>query len=217
MRSFTDLIRIPGAAGILTAALLSAPLGIPAAAADPCPDVEVVFARGSGQPVGLGDVGEAFVNTLREQLPGKSVGDYPVDYPATYEFAVSLPAGVQDATGHIQSTVAGCPKTKLVLGGYSQGAAVTEMATNELPEDVADHVAAVTLFGPPTTASGFSSSLMDGPLPALAAPYQAKSISLCTTDDIICAPSGNILAHLQYIPTKTDQAAAFVADRLKSQ
>ena len=38
-----------GAAAMFTAsALLSLP--IPAASADPCPDVEVVFARGSGEP-----------------------------------------------------------------------------------------------------------------------------------------------------------------------
>ena len=45
-----------GSAPILAAPLLfGAP--IPAASADPCPDVEVVFARGSGEPPGLGSVG----------------------------------------------------------------------------------------------------------------------------------------------------------------
>jgi len=32
-------------------------VGAPAAAADPCPDVDVVFARGTGEPMGVGVIG----------------------------------------------------------------------------------------------------------------------------------------------------------------
>ena len=74
------------AAALLTATLLSTPTGTPSAAAASCPDAEVVFARGSGQPVGLGDVGEAFVTALREQVPGKSLEIYPVNYPASTDY-----------------------------------------------------------------------------------------------------------------------------------
>lgn len=212
-----NLVRIVGVATVLGAALVSAPLDSPSAAAEGCPDAEVVFARGSGQPVGLGDVGDAFLAALREQVPGKSIQDYPVNYPATYDFATSPGIGVQDASAHIQGTITNCPKTQIVLGGYSQGAGVIELASNSMPAEVADHVAAVALFGPPTAISGWSNSVTNGQVPTLAAAYQPKSISLCTQDDVVCAASGNILAHLQYIPTKTDEAATFVADRLKSQ
>ena len=66
------------------ALLLSAP--VPSASAQPCPDVEVVFARGTGEPPGVGGVGQAFVDALRSQAGGKSVDVYPVNYPASSDF-----------------------------------------------------------------------------------------------------------------------------------
>ena len=38
------------------------------ASAEPCPDVEAVFARGTGEPPGVGGVGQSFVDSLRAQL-----------------------------------------------------------------------------------------------------------------------------------------------------
>ena len=52
--------------------LLGAP--VPSASAQPCPDVEVIFARGTGEPPGVGGVGQAFVDALRSEAGGKSVG-----------------------------------------------------------------------------------------------------------------------------------------------
>ena len=107
----------------------------------PLPDVEVVFARGTTEPPGVGGTGQAFVDALRSQLGGRSLGVYAVDYPASREFDTSTPAGASDASGHIESMVANCPNTRLVLGGYSQGAGVIHLATTAMPSDVAEHVA----------------------------------------------------------------------------
>lgn len=198
---------------MLTGTLLGAPAGTPAAAAEPCPDTEVVFARGSGQPAGLGDVGEAFVASLTEQLPGREVRVYPVEYPASTDYRNSALLGESDATGHIQTTVANCPHTKLVLGGYSQGASVIEMSSNSLPPAVAHHVVAVALFGPPS--SPYSTSLWGGPLPVLAASYRPKSIDFCLTGDIYCEENGSVVPHLMYVQDgKAYEAAAFAANRL---
>lgn len=41
---------------------------VPSASAQPCPDVEVVFARGTGDPPGVGPTGQAFVDALRPQI-----------------------------------------------------------------------------------------------------------------------------------------------------
>ena len=55
----TGILRI-GAAGVVTAgALLSTGLILPAASADPCPAVQVVYARGTNEPPGLGFVEKA--------------------------------------------------------------------------------------------------------------------------------------------------------------
>jgi len=52
------------------AAVLS--VAAPTAAADPCPDVELLFARGTAEPPGMGRVGDALADTLRPLLGGRS-------------------------------------------------------------------------------------------------------------------------------------------------
>ena len=206
--------RIGGVLVATTWALLSAPIGNPAASADPCSDVAVVFARGSHQDPGLGDVGQAFVDSLTSQVGGRSVGSYAVNYPANDDYHSSAPMGSDDARAHIQDTVASCPNTRIVLGGYSQGSTVIDLATNAMPAPVADHVAAVALFGEPS--GGFSSMLWGGqPLPTVSPLYGGKTISLCAPDDPICSGGGNIIAHVSYIDAgMTNQAATFVANHL---
>ncbi len=130
------------------AATLLAP---PAHAAD-CPQVEVIFARGRTEPPGIGGIGVAFVDSLRAKTD-KSVGVYAVDYPADTEVI----QGANDMSKHIQYMAANCPNTRLVLGGYSLGAAVTDIVlaapssmfgyNNPLPPAMNDHIAAVALFG----------------------------------------------------------------------
>src|SRR5215208_1309624 len=133
--------------GALVATAWTLPIALltPTAAADPCPDVEIVFARGTTEPPGVGGVGQAFVDSLRSQLGGRSVGVYAIDYPATRDFARSTTAGVNDASARIQSMAANCPSTRMVLGGYSQGAGVIDLSTTAMPPEVADHVAAAAL------------------------------------------------------------------------
>lgn len=113
---------------VTAGSLMGAPA--PSASAEPCPDVEVIFARGTGEPPGVGGVGQAFIDDLRAQAVGKSVSVYPVNYAASGDFenraafAQTVIDGVRDAGAHVQSTAANCPDTRIVLGGYSQGAAV---------------------------------------------------------------------------------------------
>ena len=115
--------RLFGAAVVTTSALLSPAIGTPSASAAPCADVEAVFARGTFEPPGVGVTGEAFVDSLRSDVGGKSVDVYPVNYPASLDFATAAD-GVIDASNRVRDIAASCPNTKIVLGGYSQGAAV---------------------------------------------------------------------------------------------
>jgi cutinase len=223
--------RLLGAAVVTTwAALLSAPINIGAASAASCPDVEVTFARATTEPPGVGGVGQEFIDSLRSQIGGRSVGVYPVNYPASEDFAPSASAGASDASAHVQSMAAGCPNTKLVLGGYSQGAMVIDLITiaqapvagfipASLPADVADHVAAVAVFGNPTD------RYLGGPISAISPWYGAKAIDLCAPGDPICTPGGGLTmpthgemfsaAHLSYPNSGMPaQAATFVASHL---
>jgi cutinase len=205
-----------------TAALMVVPVGTPTAEAAPCPDVEVVFARGRIEPPGTGQVGEAFVSALRAKTD-KSVGFYAVDYPADIEII----QGANDMSRHIQSMAANCPDTRLVLGGYSLGAAVTDVVVavpapifgyrNPLPLGMDDHIAAVALFG-----NGTRKVL--GPVSEISPLYGNKTIDLCTADDPVCNNNldpntwaDNWPAHQYsaYVSSGlVDKAADFVAARL---
>jgi len=211
---------------VILAALLSVlgglkwAAGVPASNADPCTDIHVVFARGTSGSPGLSRVGQSFVDTLRTQIGNRTMSVYAVDYPGSLDFGPSTTAGAQDALAHIEQTVQACPSTKIVLGGYSQGADVVGLLTaptgtawgdpSPLPPDVADHVAAIVLFGNPSRKFG------SGPLNVLSPAFGPKTIDLCVPGDLVCSTDGVSLdAHGQYIASgATGQAAAFAASRL---
>lgn len=217
-------------------AVLGAP--VPSGFAQPCPDVEVVFARGTGEPPGVGGIGQAFVQALSSRVGSKSVGVYPVNYAASsdfsggIDFARTFVDGIRDAGTHIQSTAANCPNTRMVLGGYSQGAALAGFVTSAevpkeiptqyaafvpqpMPAEVANHVAAVTLFGRPSNQwlqSYGAPPITIGPL------YAPKTIDLCAPDDTICngTPGGEpTLGHAAYaVNGMVGQGADFAASHL---
>ena len=200
------------AAGTIISALPSAP----PANAVVCNDIEVVFARGTSELPGIGRVGEAFVSDLAARVGNRSVGVYGVNYPASYDFLTAAD-GANDASAHIQNVVNNCPGTRLVLGGYSQGAAVMDIITsvpfpaigftNPLPPNVPDRVAAVAVFGNPTAKIG---------LPLTSSPvYGTRAIDLCNAGDPVCSNGNDVPAHRSYGPDGlTSQAAAFVAGLL---
>jgi cutinase len=211
------------AAGLVCAVAMTslgaAVTATPASAA-PCPDIEVVFARGTGEPPGVGGVGQAFVDSLRGQVGGRSVGAYGVNYPATNQFSSSSNVGANDAGAHVQSMAANCPNTRMVLGGYSQGAIVIDLITASgqpargftlapMPAEVASHVAAVAVFGNPSNKWG------GGPLTAISPLYGSKAIDLCVPGDPICSSGGTMLQHGLYVQSgMVNQAATFAASRL---
>ena len=61
--------------------------------ADECPDIEVVFARGRNEPPGVGYFGQAFVDSLRSQVGGRSLGVYAVNYAAADPAPGASPEG----------------------------------------------------------------------------------------------------------------------------
>jgi hypothetical protein len=210
----------------------------PAAAAEPCPDVEVIFARGTTEPPGVGGTGQAFVDALRAQAGGKTVGVYPVNYPASSNFgdriafARTVVDGIKDAGARIQTTAAACPDTRIVLGGYSQGAVLAGFVTadtipdgipdeylsympNPVPDELAEHVAAVVLMGKP---SSQWLRQYDAPLVTIGPLYEEKTLDLCAPGDTICdgAPGGiPTFAHTLYpVNGMVNEAAAFAAGRL---
>ena len=201
------------AAAVVTPSIAFAPV----ASAD-CPDIEVVFARGTDDSPGLGAVGGAFVNALRSKVGGRSVGSYAVNYPADYDFLAAA-FGANDASAHVQYMMGACPNTRLVLGGYSQGAAVMDVIAavpipaigfdNPLPPNAPDFVAAIAVFGNPSAKLG---------LPLTMSPvWGGRSIDLCNGGDPICQTDGeSVAAHRSpsYTGGFVNTAADFVAGRV---
>jgi cutinase len=213
------------AASLLAAGLLVGPSilagnkAIPTASAA-CPQVQVVFARGRLESPGVGVLGNAFVSALRKKV-NKNIDVYAVRYPADNEVDV----GANDMSAHIQSMANTCPDTRLVLGGYSLGAAVTDVVLalpfsffgfdNPLPADMEQKIAAVAVFG--------NGSAWAGPITNFSPTYSERTIELCHGADPICNPADpntweqNWVDHAAkaYIDAgMVNQAADFVAGRL---
>jgi cutinase len=212
------------AAALTMTAVVLAP-GTPgaagSAAAANCPQVQVVFARGRYESPGTGTLGNAFINALESKASGKSFGTYAVKYPADTEIDI----GANDMSHHIQDMVNNCPDTRLVLGGYSLGAAVTDVVLalpfnafkfdSPLPAGIDQHIAAVALFG--------NGSAWAGPITNFNPLYNDRTIELCHGADPVCNPADpntwkeNWPQHLAsaYIDAgMANQAADFVAGKL---
>lgn len=195
---------------------------VPQARADDCPSVELVFARGTGEPPGVGRVGQALADTLAPMLGGRSLAVYGVNYPAGINF-LSTGSGATDAENHLAAAANACPATQFVLGGFSQGAAVISMLAGvpplgnlvgnfgsapPLPAEAADQIAAVAVFGNPAARFGT-------PLSATGL-FAGQAIDLCSPGDPICSVGGrDRAAHNGYeFPPFVTDAAAFVAGRV---
>lgn len=218
VRSFTVLAV---AALLATVAIptLTAPM-LPVASAANCPDAELIFARGRMESPGAGQIGNALVASLRSKT-GKNVALYAVKYPADTQIDI----GANDMSARVQYMASSCPDTRLVLGGYSLGAAVTDVVLavpfgffgfkNPLPPGLDQKVAAVALFG-----NGIA---WVGPISNFNPIYKERTIELCHGDDPICNPTdpenwqdywADHLAPAYIKAGMVTQAADFVAPRI---
>jgi cutinase-like protein len=226
MQPMRTILRWATTMTVLFAAATAIPAISKAADGGPCADVEVIFARGTNEPPGPGATGLAFTDALTSRLARTAVDVYPVNYPASLNFSQAAD-GVADAANKVLNTVNTCPATKIVLGGYSQGAAIAAYITADsippgytlpegisgpLPPSVAPHIAAVTLFGKPS--NGFLNLVdHDAPPISIGPLYANKTIDLCTPQDPVCSSGQGFsrAAHSAYKSNgMTDQAADFV-------
>lgn len=210
-----------GSAPALTSLLT---LGTTSAHAATRSDVDVVFARGTGEATGLGVLGRPLVSALTTQLSGYSVSSYAVDYAANSSQTSAGP-GATDMSSHVSSVAAACPGTRFVIGGYSQGATVTDIAIGiragvttgtPIPTNLSSRVAAVVVFGNPLGARGQTI--------AEASPtYGPKSRDYCNVSDSICGGEGSNPAgegsggHLSYASNgSVTQGAQFAATLVRA-
>jgi cutinase len=209
-----------GSAVAVAIALPSLAASGASATAASCSDLDVVFARATGELPGLGSAGTPLVAGVRSALPGVNVSAHAVDYAANIAQTSAGP-GATEMTDHIVSVAAQCPDTKFAVGGYSQGASVTDIAIGipttlgrgrTIPVDLAPRVVGVVTFGNPLGLSRqtiSSASRLYGP----------KALEACNRGDFVCGATGTGpgRGHLSYPRDGSVPAAAkFIAKQFQA-
>lgn len=162
-QKFTIWWRFGGVAMVLLGATMAvAPP--PNASATSCPDVKLIFVRGSGEERVEDQNFQTFKRAMTDKLAlaHLSYTFEDLDYPAisvanpltllttfvsggeAYSFGASVLSGVAGLAR--ETTDASCPNTRYVLAGYSQGAMVVSKA---LPKLDADKIIYAATFGDP--------------------------------------------------------------------
>lgn len=177
------------------------------------------------------------INTTLAALPGGIEHDlvYPASQNPTIE--ASTLAGATNLTRYVSDALQSCPDQKLVILGYSQGAAVSIISASKyLPGTPAyDAIKGILVVGNPghkpyqtanidqigqkLTDSYFGASYSIGLRFPLAWYQSEKLLDICHTQDIVCAPQSedsSILQHLKYGNTKEiqDRGAIFLQAQL---
>ncbi|KAI9041092.1 carbohydrate esterase family 5 protein [Aspergillus affinis] len=160
-----------------------------------CKELTFIFARGTTEMGNMGSVVGPPVAQNLNSLTGNKVAVQGVDYPASAEGNAMLgAAGGPKMASLVQQALKQCPKTKVVLGGYSQGAMVVHNAASKLS---AGQISGAVLFGDPFKAQ------------AVGKLDKSKTKEFCASGDPVCENGFNVMAHLTY-GGKAKEAAQFL-------
>ncbi|KAI0022689.1 cutinase-2 [Xylariomycetidae sp. FL0641] len=160
-----------------------------------CRDNIFIFSRGSTEPGNMGIIaGPPTSDGLKAALGEDAVATEGVDYGALLSTNFlpggADPAGTATMRGLVEAAAARCPDATLLVGGYSQGAAMVHRVVEDLGADVQARVAGVVTFG--DTQNAQDGGQIDGFDPA-------KTKVLCNPGDAVCVGTLNILPpHLDY-------------------
>ncbi|TWS25925.1 cutinase family protein [Tsukamurella sputi] len=213
------LVLIPAAVALL--APLAPALAAPATAAPECADYTFIGAAGSGEGREAGGLG-AMVNTAaqafagRVRAAGKTVAIRPIYYPAAPVptgldklggFLASMNTGAANTQGDVEIVVKACPSTKIVMAGYSQGAAAVHRALQRLgdrpqftaaaliadPDRIPNDTTRYLGTAPRSQGMAQASALVSGANPAPLAPrVGGRTLTICTTGDPVCHWTGDL-------------------------
>ena len=217
-------VRAPGArrfvviAAVICAVGVTGALAPVAAQAASCTGLQIVYARGTGEEANpySAILGNTLGADLQADVPGTTAA--AVKYPASLESS-SPTQGNTALVNYITNQAAECSSQKFVLAGYSQGANVVAMSFGpntsgtwvggpsvaQIPANLASHVTAVLMFGPPYNQIGLS----------VPSPYGAITDQFCAKGDLFCSTEPNLiygaLIHLLAYQSTLSSAAAYAA------
>ncbi|KAL8365189.1 hypothetical protein RB595_004138 [Gaeumannomyces hyphopodioides] len=175
-----------------------------------CRDVTLLYARGSIQPGNLGGMpGTTLADKLRERLGADRIAIQGVPFRARMRDNFDAGgAGASDGRAFaelITNVTVACPRSKIVLSGYSQGAALVHVAVRDMPASVLNNVRATVTFGDTRKEQD------GGAIPPLP---QDDTLILCRRTDLTC--KGTLVvtpSHLSY-NGKVPEAVDFIAKRV---
>ncbi|CAJ2513597.1 Uu.00g017160.m01.CDS01 [Anthostomella pinea] len=148
---------------------------------------------------------------LKAALGDDAVATEGVDYDAALatnflDGGANL-AGIAIMTDIINQAASDCPNSSVLVGGYSQGAAMVHRVVESLDPAVQDQIAGVITFGDTQNAQD------DGQINGFDAD---KLLVICNTGDAVCDGTLNILpAHLDYT-RRADEAVEFLVGKVQS-
>ncbi|KAI0517390.1 carbohydrate esterase family 5 protein [Xylaria bambusicola] len=175
-----------------------------------CKDIILFYARGSTQPGNMGDQpGPQTADGLIAALGASKVAIQGVDYSANILFNL-LPGGCDPTEAKTFATLLTgaaqkCPSSKLVVSGYSQGAALVHAAVEQLAASARARIFAAVTYGDTQKKQD------GGKIPN----YDAnKTLILCNDGDRVCEGTLVITsAHLDYTP-KVPTGVSFIVSKV---
>ncbi|KAJ5035147.1 uncharacterized protein L3040_008405 [Drepanopeziza brunnea f. sp. 'multigermtubi'] len=176
-----------------------------------CKPIIFFFARGSAEIGTMGSIGPPTGQGLKSAFGAGNVAVEGISYAAALGTNAipggADPAGITAMKNLLNGAASKCPTSILVAGGYSQGAALTHRAIENLSEDVKARIAGVVTFGD-------SQNKQDnGQIPNFP---KDKLLIICNSGDAICQGILSILpAHLDYV-RKAPEAVTFLTGKIKA-
>ncbi|KAI1077745.1 carbohydrate esterase family 5 protein [Whalleya microplaca] len=175
-----------------------------------CRDVIFIFARGSTQDGNIGDdPGPQTIDQLKAALGTDAVAAQGVDYPAllvdNLRDGGCDPDDADDMRDLITQAATKCPSSKLVVSGYSQGAALVHRSVESASTSVKNQIAAAVTFGDTQKAQD------DSQVPNF---DTSKTLILCHDGDRVC--EGTLIitdAHGNYSDLASD-AVDFIVSKV---
>ncbi|KXS94052.1 hypothetical protein AC578_3378 [Pseudocercospora eumusae] len=163
-----------------------------------CKAVTFIFARGSTEPGNMGStVGPATCSALKKKYGNDQVacqgvgGAYLGDLGSNALPDGTTSAALQESTKMFNLANSQCPDTKVVAGGYSQGAAVMAGSVGKLDSAVMAQVKGVVLYG-------YTKNLQNkGQIPGY--PKEQTKV-FCNASDGVCSGTLVVTAGKQYYP-----------------
>ncbi|KAF3937853.1 Cutinase [Dactylella cylindrospora] len=177
-----------------------------------CRPIIFIYARGTIETGNLGLIaGPGTANGLKAAFGLTNVAAEGIDYPALVTTNL-LPGGadlngIAEMKALLNDAASKCPNSILVVGGYSQGAAMTHRAVEYISDSVKAKIAAIVTFGDTQNAQD------GGRIPNFP---KEKTLIICNVGDAVC--SGTLLifpAHLDYT-RRVPEAVAFLVAKIKA-